>query len=216
MVKKDAFIQTDNGACVGAGGGVGGDFDVDSFLKQVKVNLEKLDMDEIAKHIKHIDSMRDVNMYGVGRISDMGDMCGMRDIGRKGIRCMVGGAAGLGMISSIVGYVIMLSLVILALACLLGYVFYLKYHNNCDNKECFFSLERDFIDQIKNDICKYVKKCISCVLKKSVCLVKNVLGVVNVSMDIYNKSVNELIMHIDGGGCCGRDGGYCGRDGGCC
>ena len=210
MVKKDVFIQTDTDAGIGVGLGVGGNgsggigVDVDSFLKQVKQNLEKIDMDEIAKHIKHIDPMRHVKVCGGGGVGRIGSV----DRFGPGMGCMVGGA-GLGVISSIVGYVIMLSLVIIALACLLGYVFYLKYHNNCDNKECFFSLERDFIDQIKNDICKYVKKSISCVLKKSVCLLKNVLGVVNVSMEIYNKSINELIMHMDGGGCCGRDGGCC-------
>ena len=201
MEKKDAFNQTDFGLH---------NNNIERMINDFKSHLEKIDINEVMKHI-HLNenipimSRNDSCRVPVNFKNKFG-MCGPR----MGLKCMVGGA-GLSIMSSIIGYILILTLVIFVLACFLGYLFYLKHHNRCENKECLFSFKRDFMLQIKNDICSYVKKIICYLLKKSVSIIKNASKFISVSFDIYNKSVDELLLHIDS---CSSD--CIGDSGNCC
>jgi len=196
MEKKDAFIQTDFGLH-NNNNIKNGLFEMnpgmENMFNQFKSHLEKIDFDEVLKNINLNESLpmmsRNVSCPISFRNGYFGDP-------RTGIKCMVGGA-GLGIMSSIIGYIFILTVVILFLACFLGYLFYLKQHNRCENKDCLFSFDSDFIEQIKFDIGKYLKMVLTCLLKKSVSIVKSVSKFIHISLDIYNKSVTELLLHID-------------------
>ena len=205
MEKKDAFNQTDFGLH-------NNNNNIERMINDFKSHLEKIDIDEVMKHIHLNESIPIMSKNESCRepiplhFRNSFGMCEPR----MGLKCMVGGA-GLGIMSSIIGYILILTLVIFVLACFLGYLFYLKHHNHCENKECLFSFERDFMLQIKNDICSYVKKIICYLLKKSVSIIKHASKFISVSFDIYNKSVDELLLHIDS---CSSD--CIGNSGNCC
>ena len=196
MEKKDAFIQTDFGLH-NNNNIKHGLFEMNpgmvNMFNQFKSHLEKIDFDEVLKHINLNESLpmmdRNVSCPISFRNGCFGDP-------RTGVKCMVGGA-GLGIMSSIIGYIFILTVVILFLACFLGYLFYLKQHNRCENKDCLFSFDSDFILQMKNDFCNYIRQILTYLLKKSVSIVKHVSKFIHISLDIYNKSVTELLLHID-------------------
>ena len=50
---------------------------------------------------------------------------------------------------------------------------------------------------MKNDFCNYIRQILTYLLKKSVSIVKHVSKFIHISLDIYNKSVTELLLHID-------------------
>ena len=172
-----------------------------------KEGFQKLNSD-LEKHLnqdRYIDMKDTIHMFdpkikiGLGEMSRLMDgegKMGMR-CAADGMRCIVGGGTGIAMLSSFVCYAFILTLTIVALVCLLGYIFYLKYHNNCDNENCCFSLKRDFIEQIKTDVFNWIKHTISSILKHSISIIKNAIKVVQVSLDVYEKSVSELILHIE-------------------
>ena len=205
MEKKDAFDQTDFGLHNNNNNN-----NIENMINDFKSHLEKIDINEVMKHIHLNENIPIMSRNDSCRVpvnfNNKFGMCGPR----MGLKCMVGGA-GLSIMSSIIGYILILTLVIFVLACFLGYLFYLKHHNRCENKECLFSFERDFMLQIKNDICSYVKKIFCYLLKKSVSIIKHVSKFIHVSFDIYNKSVDELLLHIDS---CGNE--YIGNSGNCC
>ena len=197
---KEAFIQTDAGGCMENSDFVAklfGDIDFKEGFQKLNSDLEKhLNQD------RYIDMKDTIHMFdpkikiGLGEMSRLMDgegKMGMRCA--DGMRCIVGGGTGIAMLSSFVCYAFILTLTIVALVCLLGYIFYLKYHNNCDNENCYFSLKRDFIEQIKTDVFNWIKHAISSILKHSISIIKNAIKVVQVSLDVYEKSVSELISH---------------------
>ena len=201
MEKKDAFIQTDNNFKLNPNVGLKIDGNIDNILKTLKTHLEKIDVSDFMKHmddIKNIDPIKHKDPFHMMRPMMNINYPNKNHIFHHGAgaRCMVGGA-GLGILSSIVGYIFMLTLIILVFACLLGYIFYLKHHNKCENKDCVFSLDSDFIEQIKFDIGKYLKMVLTCLLKKSVSIIKHISCIINVSINVYNKSVDELLLHLD-------------------
>ena len=118
-------------------------------------------------------------------------------MGGRGLGCVIGGGAGVAMISSVIGYMCFITLVVLILMCLLGYIFYLKNYNNCDNKNCCFSFEYGFVDQIKTDVFTCFKNMVSCLLKESISVIKNGLNIVNITFDVYEKGASRLISHIN-------------------
>ena len=200
---KEAFIQTDAGGCMENSDFVAklfGDIDFKEGFQKLNSDLEKhLNQD------RYIDMKDTIHMFdpkikiGLGEMSRLMDgegKMGMR-CAADGMRCIVGGGTGIAMLSSYVCYAFILTLTIVALVCLLGYIFYLKYHNNCDNENCCFSLKRDFIEQIKTDVFNWIKHTISSILKHSISIIKNAIKVVQVSLDVYEKSVSELILHIE-------------------
>lgn len=200
---KEAFIQTDAGGCMENSDFVAklfGDIDFKEGFQKLNSDLEKhLNQD------RYIDMKDTIHMFdpkikiGLGEMSRLMDgegKMGMR-CAADGMRCIVGGGTGIAMLSSFVCYAFILTLTIVALVCLLGYIFYLKYHNNCDNENCCFSLKRDFIEQIKTDVFNWIKHTISSILKHSISIIKNAIKVVQVSLDVYEKSVSELILHIE-------------------
>ena len=203
MEKKDAFNQTDFGLH---------NNNIERMINDFKSHLEKIDINEVIKNIHLNDSIPIMSKNESCRVPlpvNFRNRFGMCEP-RMGLKCMVGGA-GLGIMSSIIGYILILTLVIFVLAGFLGYLLYLKHHNRCENKECLFSFKRDFMLQIKNDICSYVKKIICYLLKKSLSIIKDILKFISVSFDIYNKSVDELLLHIDscGNNCIGNSGNCC-------
>ena len=209
MEKKDAYNQTEFGFH---------NNNIENMINDFKSHLEKIDINEVMKHIHLNESIPIMSRNDSCRVpvnfKNKFGMCNPR----MGLKCMVGGA-GLSVMSSIIGYILILTLVIFVLACFLGYLFYLKHHNRCENKDCLFSFERDFMLQIKNDICSYVKKIICYLLKKSVSIINHISKFIHVSFDIYNKSVDELLLHIDscGNDCIGNSGNCCiGNSGNCC
>jgi hypothetical protein len=207
---KEAFIQTDAGGCMensDFAAKLFGGIDFKDVFQQLSRDLEKhLNQErDRDRDIKGMNPMFNPKIkIGMGEMCGlMGGGCGMGGGGRMemrcadGMRCMVGGGTGIAMLSSFVCYAFILTLTIVALVCLLGYIFYLKYHNNCDNENCCFSLKKDFIEQIKTDVFNWIKHTISSILKYSISIIKNAIKMVQVSLDVYEKSVSELILHIE-------------------
>ena len=210
---KEAFIQTDAGQSIDNNdfAKLFGGIDFKEVFQQLNSDLEKHLNQERDRDNKGMDPMFNPKIkMGLGEMCGLmgggmggGMGCGMGGGGKmemrcaEGMRCMVGGGTGIAMLSSFVCYAFILTLTIVALVCLLGYIFYLKYHNNCDNENCCFSLKRDFIEQIKTDVFNWIKHAISSILKHSISIIKNAIKVVQVSLDVYEKSVSELILHIE-------------------
>ena len=206
---KEAFIQTDAGQSMDNSDFAAklfGGIDFKEVFQQLNSDLEKhlnRDKDRYWKAaIPMFNSKIKMDLGEMGGLMGGGDggmemRCddGMRCM--DGVRCMVGGGTGIAMLSSFVCYAFILTLTIVVLVCLLGYIFYLKYHNNCDNENCCFSLKKDFIEQIKTDVFNWIKHTISSILKHSISIIKNAIKVVQVSLDVYEKSVSELILHIE-------------------
>lgn len=199
---KEAFIQTDAGQCMENSDFAAKLFDGIDF-KEVFQQLNR----DLEKHLNQDverDRERDIKGMNPKIKIGMGEICGLMGGGGRmdmrctdGMRCMVGGGTGIAMLSSFVCYAFLLTLTIVVLVCLLGYIFYLKYHNNCDNENCCFSLKKDFIEQIKTDVFNWIKHAISSILKHSISIIKNAIKVIQVSLDVYEKSVSELILHIE-------------------
>lgn len=212
---KEAFIQTDAGQSMDNSDFAAklfGGIDFKEVFQQLNSDLEKhLNRDKdrywkaavpmfnskIKMDLGEISGLMGGGDGGMEMRCDDGVRCmdGMRCM--DGVRCMVGGGTGIAMLSSFVCYAFILTLTIVALVCLLGYIFYLKYHNNCDNENCCFSLKKDFIEQIKTDVFNWIKHTISSILKHSISIIKNAIKMVQVSLDVYEKSVSELILHIE-------------------
>ena len=195
---KEAFIQTDAGQCMENSDFAAKLFDGIDF-KEVFQQLNR----DLEKHLnQERDRERDIKGMNPKIKIGMGEICGLMGGGRMdmrcadGMRCMVGGGTDcdafffcLLCVSSYFNNC--------SIACLLGYIFYLKYHNNCDNENCCFSLKKDFIEQIKTDVFNWIKHAISSILKHSISIIKNAIKVIQVSLDVYEKSVSELILHIE-------------------
>lgn len=193
---KEAFIQTDGAGCgggVGYGGGAGCDADI---IGKLFGNIDFKDVckivnDDLEKQFCKFNQPCKVK-FGLGTSGDLGEMCGLS----SGLG-VVGGGTGVALFSSVIGYICFISLLFLCVVCLLGYIFYLKYHNNCENKQCCFNIESNFVEQIKKDTLKGVKDITSTILKHSISIIKSITKTIQVSNDIYEKSVSELLLHIE-------------------
>ena len=107
------------------------------------------------------------------------------------------GAVGFTSLPAILSYFIMNSFCIFVLACVLGYVVYLKLQNTCDNDNCCFSSEKDISSQLKSDATGFVRKMVSYFLKKSVECIKQLSNIMKICYDVYNKTVEEILTNID-------------------
>ena len=98
MEKKDAFNQTDFG--------LHNNNNIEKMINDFKSHLEKIDIDEVMKHIHLNESIPIMSKNESCRVPiplhfrNRFDMCEPR----MGLKCMVGGA-GLGIMSSIIGYI---------------------------------------------------------------------------------------------------------------
>lgn len=122
------------------------------------------------------------------------ELNGMRGCGN--LQKMMG-AIGFTSLPAILSYFIMNSFCIFILACVLGYVVYLKLQNTCDNDNCRFSCEKDISSQLKSDAIGFVRKMVSYFLKKSVECIKQLSNIVKICYDVYNKTVEEILTNID-------------------
>tara|TARA_R110002012_G_scaffold53196_5_gene136852 strand:- start:839 stop:1642 length:804 start_codon:yes stop_codon:yes gene_type:complete len=187
------------------------------FMDCLKKEMEKINLDDIMKEIERIkqietgmgkgmgigNSVCFGNGMGLGNGIGLGN--GMGFVRNSGYKCspikntMCGMMAGGGMaiIPMVFSYFMMTSLVLMVGCCILIYLMYLKYNNNCCNHDCAFGLNKNILKQIKLDFISFIKNLGYCLLKKSVKIIKCFSKLVTICYHVYSKSVEEFINTVE-------------------
>ena len=179
------------------------------FMDCLKKEMEKINLDDIMKEIERIKQIETGMDMGVGKRACFGNGMGLGNgmgfVRNSGYKCspikntMCGMMAGGGMaiIPMVFSYFMMTSLVLMVGCCILIYLMYLKYNNNCCNHDCAFGLNKNILKQIKLDFISFIKNLGYCLLKKSVKIIKCFSKLVTICYHVYSKSVEEFINTVE-------------------
>jgi len=179
------------------------------FMDCLKKEMEKINLDDIMKEIERLKQIETGMDMGVGKRACFGNGMGLGNgmgfVRNSGYKCspikntMCGMMAGGGMaiIPMVFSYFMMTSLVLMVGCCILIYLMYLKYNNNCCNHDCAFGLNKNILKQIKLDFISFIKNLGYCLLKKSVKIIKCFSKLVTICYHVYSKSVEEFINTVE-------------------